>query len=65
MSRQLGVLSNLLEDPGVTSQPLHGGSQPSVTLGPGDLMPSSGFCGSCTHTGIQMNMQAKTQIHKK
>lgn len=36
--------------PEFNSQHLHGGSQPSVSPGPEDLMSSSGLYGHCMHT---------------
>jgi hypothetical protein len=53
MSQQLEVLADLLEDPGLTFQHLHVGS---VTLVPGDPMPSPGLCGPCTCVGSYTHM---------
>ena len=50
MGQQLRTLAPLSEDPRFSSQYPHGGSQPSVTLVPGDLTPSSGLHRHQEHT---------------
>jgi hypothetical protein len=49
-------------EPGFNPLDLRGGSQLSVTIVPGDLMPSSGLCGYQAHmwyTGIHTCRQAE------
>jgi hypothetical protein len=43
MAQRIRTLPALAENPGIMSQHPHGSSQPSVTLVPGDLMPSCGL----------------------
>ena len=53
--------------PTFSSEHPHGGSQPSVSLVPGELTPSSEFQGHQAHTCCVEHtyMQAKTRIHIK
>ena len=48
-----------LDQPRFSSQHPHSGSQPPITLGQGDLVPSSGRCGHRHKSDAHMAMQAK------
>lgn len=60
MGQWLGVLTAWYS--GFSSQHLHGGSQPSLTLVPGVQTPYSGLQGHFTHTA-QVHPCRKKDIH--
>ena len=51
------------KEPRFNSQHPHGGSQPSITPAPGDLMLSSGLCGHCMHMYLSIYTVTYTHTH--
>ena len=58
------TMKSSLREPGFSPQHLDGGSEPSVTLVPGELMPFLGSAGNRHSSGAHIFMQASIHMHK-